>query len=444
MYITCLISMTIRPLAFAFAGLAAFGLAACDAADSPAAPETATGAFDAALFPDAGELIVISNRSDAPDRDRAIRYRNPDAFARKTAFFRQKQTGVTSFQTAKFDEVENDFFGTFDLETGGRVARYSRQGELLATSDDLVSPKGFDIASFGVGAGSERFLVVADVGQAGIFIYDAATLASLLTLSEPDGVRAWDVHYFEPSAAVFAANTDGTVSVYSFFSGFDPIGRFQVLGADGQPAVNLHGITFDPESNTLAVSDVGLAGNPDDGAIHILDLSAFTGDGSPLQARATITGPNTRLGNPVDIAGSGADLFVAEKANGGGRVLRFANVLAASGVLDVAPAAADALPNPESVDVIVRRRAPSIEAPTLAGCRATPSRVNVGEQVTLNATVSGGEPVGVFVDFGTWSGTMSLPAQTTYSSPGTYTVTVTATNSAGSDTCTVTVTVGDD
>ena len=85
--------------------------------------------------------------------------------------------------------------------------------------------------------------------------------------------------------------------------------------------------------------------------------------------------------------------------------------------------------------------------PTISGCRATPARVNSGDQVTINANVTqnqyiSGQP-SVTVDFGDGTTGNSLPARHSYSETGTYTVTITATNAYGSDTCTITVTVGD-
>ncbi len=79
--------------------------------------------------------------------------------------------------------------------------------------------------------------------------------------------------------------------------------------------------------------------------------------------------------------------------------------------------------------------------PSLAGCRATPSRVNVGEEVSINATATEAEEIDV--DFGDGSSASTLPARHAYSETGTYTVTITATNEYGSDTCNITVTVGD-
>ena len=79
--------------------------------------------------------------------------------------------------------------------------------------------------------------------------------------------------------------------------------------------------------------------------------------------------------------------------------------------------------------------------PTLAGCRATPSTVNAGEQMTINATATDADAVSI--DFGDGTTATALPARHAYAETGSYTVTITATNQYGTDTCTIPVTVGD-
>ena len=81
--------------------------------------------------------------------------------------------------------------------------------------------------------------------------------------------------------------------------------------------------------------------------------------------------------------------------------------------------------------------------PPTASCRVSPSRVDIGQTVTVSGTIGGSEPYTVSVDFGDGASASSLPATHSYSDPGTYTVTVTATNAYGSDSSTCTVTVGD-
>jgi PKD repeat protein len=83
--------------------------------------------------------------------------------------------------------------------------------------------------------------------------------------------------------------------------------------------------------------------------------------------------------------------------------------------------------------------------PALANCRVSPSRVELGENVSVTANVTGSEPFEFSVDFG--DGTVvdgPLPATHAYDEGGTYTITITATNAFGTDTLTCTVTVADE
>jgi hypothetical protein len=62
-----------------------------------------------------------------------------------------------------------------------------------------------------------------------------------------------------------------------------------------------------------------------------------------------IAGPNSMLGNPVDLMLSNGHVYVAEKSNG--MILRFDNILnAASG--DITPSFSMMYPAPESVNVL--------------------------------------------------------------------------------------------
>jgi len=113
---------------------------------------------------------------------------------------------------------------------------------------------------------------------------------------------------------------------------------------------------------------------------------------------------------------------------------------AAEGTYTVSMTASGPVNSETETCLVNVRRIP--QPPVLASCRVTPSRVGIGENVTVNASVSG-DPATISVDFGDGSRASALPATHAYSSPGTYTISINATNGDGSDSCNVTVTVGD-
>ncbi len=96
--------------------------------------------------------------------------------------------------------------------------------------------------------------------------------------------------------------------------------------------VRTHGLAYD--KGTMILTDVGSAMDDADGAFHIItDFdSKFSGvsDGGILIVagnQTRISGDTTSLGNPVaaEYDADSNTVFIAEAANGGGRVLGFAN-----------------------------------------------------------------------------------------------------------------------
>lgn len=94
--------------------------------------------------------------------------------------------------------------------------------------------------------------------------------------------------------------------------------------------IRTHGIHH--EGNTMVLTDVGLATSDVDGGLVVIENfnSVFSGtanDGTiPLSSQKRIYGPNSTLGNPVDVSfdEDNKKIYVAERLNQGGRVLSFA------------------------------------------------------------------------------------------------------------------------
>ncbi len=99
--------------------------------------------------------------------------------------------------------------------------------------------------------------------------------------------------------------------------------------------VRTHGLTYDLNSNTMIMTDIGDATNTqDDGGFHVISnfASKFNAiaDGGTLAVsdQVRVSGSSTLLGNPVDVAYDNATgtVFIAEAGNGGGRILAFNNI----------------------------------------------------------------------------------------------------------------------
>lgn len=109
----------------------------------------------------------------------------------------------------------------------------------------------------------------------------------------------------------------------------------KVVGIEG--LVRTHGINFSDDDNTLILTDVGDANSSTDGGIVIIENfssvwnAAANGGTIALTNQKRIYGPNSLLGNPVDVAFDDDRniIYVAERANGGGRILSYAYPTAA-------------------------------------------------------------------------------------------------------------------
>lgn len=228
-----------------------------------------------------------------------------------------------------------------------------RDRQVIGGSVVLDSPKGFDVV------GSRGLVIVADFGptpgQVVIFsICAGGNVAPLLTTTLPGSARPWDLDYDPTADRLYVAATNGTVLVYDDYLASNPATPDRTIDPDDQsgfPDSNIHGIVHDAASDRLILSDVGSATSSSDGRIYVLN-NASTADGVTA-LRLEIAGPATSLGNPVDLAFDGSDLYVAEKSNN--VILKFNNILGASAasVQDRSPDISLNFTAPESV-VITR------------------------------------------------------------------------------------------
>jgi len=128
-----------------------------------------------------------------------------------------------------------------------------------------------------------------------------------------------------------------------------PVSRVSPAEAGVDISDNLHGIVYVEATDTLLLSDVGAVtvGANDDGEPFAIGGASFASGLSNVSVR--IGGPATRLGNPVDIAFDGRNLYVAEKTFD--NIHRFDDFLDHPGG-NAAPDRSMAFSKPESVALI--------------------------------------------------------------------------------------------
>ncbi|GAA4949379.1 hypothetical protein GCM10025791_31990 [Halioxenophilus aromaticivorans] len=275
-------------------------------------------------------------------------------------------TGM-SIESVSLDNA-GDLYATYDSDMGagvfvaGRGAGVRADGStdmardrmITGAATTLVSPKGLDIDSMN----GLIFVAENDSVEPGIKIFSACAggnSSPLMTLGNSGDVSPWDVDYDASTDTAFVALTDGTVAIYENVVSSMNDGTMDVAMQDRtitptingeamQAPTNLHGIDYDPSSDSLVVSDVGDAAIANDGKLYVLPGAAMA-DG-PLDVSVSISGDATMLGNPVDLMFDGTAVYVAEKSNS--LILRFDDVFASPGG-DISPSASVELPSAESV-----------------------------------------------------------------------------------------------
>lgn len=143
--------------------------------------------------------------------------------------------------------------------------------------------------------------------------------------------KAWSMQMVGNTLFAIADATGDLVIFNNFLSNpsgpITPSKRVTIQGL-----VRTHGITISEADNRMILTDVGSATSDSDGGIIVINnynsvLSATANAGTVMTTdQVRIYGPNSTLGNPVDVAYDNITkkIYIAERLNMGGRVLTFA------------------------------------------------------------------------------------------------------------------------
>jgi len=139
-------------------------------------------------------------------------------------------------------------------------------------------------------------------------------------------INLWGIHMTANNLYAIVDNSSD-LAVYEDFKNA-PFGSLEAsrrITIDG--IVRTHGITYVQENDMMILTDVGLGSDPADGAIvTVMNFTQVSADGTvSVDEQRRIAGSATLLGNPVDVAYDDFSdmIFVAERANNGGKVLSF-------------------------------------------------------------------------------------------------------------------------
>ena len=233
----------------------------------------------------------------------------------------------------------------------------SQDHMIMGANTGLVTPKGVDVSS----AHGLVFVAEFNPDTPAVQVFSSCAsgdVAPLLSLVASNDARPWDVDYDAATDRAFVALTNGTVAVFdevtrklmagmTTITGEDRLITPAMSGAAVPAPTNIHGIDYDPQSDSLVISDVGSAASATDGKLYVIPAAGMANGLAEMSVM--IAGPNSMLGNPVDLMLSNGHVYVAEKSNN--VIMRFDNILnSASG--DIAADYSMSYTAPESVVVV--------------------------------------------------------------------------------------------
>lgn len=164
-----------------------------------------------------------------------------------------------------------------------------------------------------------------------LLVYQKTTSGFNLLNTYTVNFKAWGIHIEGTTLYAIADATSDLLSFDNFYSNPNgsilPTKRVTIEGL-----VRTHGITYSAIDNRMILTDVGSATVDSDGGIIVINnFSSVFGSTSNMGTIAMtnqvrIYGPNSTLGNPLDVAYDYVteNIYIAERLNGGGKVLTFA------------------------------------------------------------------------------------------------------------------------
>jgi|GEM_PF-71628 len=180
-------------------------------------------------------------------------------------------------------------------------------------------------------------------------IYDVTPTEITLNKIIDSPVNLWGITFIGNDLYAIEDNSANVAIFEDFLDA--PVGTIEadrIVPVEG--IIRTHGLDYDDASDVMVLTDVGSGMDPADGAIIVVEnfVAAAADDNITSAEQIRIAGPNTELGNPVDIAydSDGGNIYVAERANEGGKVLIFAYPSEGG---DVAPAVSNSYPGASAV-----------------------------------------------------------------------------------------------
>lgn len=239
--------------------------------------------------------------------------------------------GSSVYQVSRSKNGIEGFDVMADVSVGG-VLDVSAS---LTGSNDMSSPRELAVnGNMYVVADNADADGNADTKDGRLFIYQKSGNSFTLRNTITTDIKLWGIT-FVGNDLYAVVDTENKLAVYTnFLSNMSSTSLSASKTVAFEGLVRTHGLTYDSMTGTMILTDIAAASDPEsDGGIHVVNdfmskfNSASDGGTIALSDQIRISGSNTKLGNPVDVAydGQAGVIYIAEAGNGGGRILAFSN-----------------------------------------------------------------------------------------------------------------------
>lgn len=244
---------------------------------------------------------------------------------------------ITTANTGNMDadglyyDAENDV--VYQLSrTQSQVNAYTNVSDLMG--EEVVTPAFSSTSDFTNGreitVSGNKLIVAEDVDEMNkLFVYTLGENSITLDRIYEVEFNLWGIQLKEGTLYAIKDNTDMLAIFEDFLS--QPEGWVlptKSVAIDG--IIRTHGIDYDAKQDIMVLTDVGDAASDTDGGVHVIPdfseviMETADMDTISMDKQLHLEGDKTMLGNPVDVAiDSDKMLYVAERANDGGRLLIF-------------------------------------------------------------------------------------------------------------------------
>lgn len=225
--------------------------------------------------------------------------------------------------------------------TNNRLELYTGLKNAIANNTDNLTLQFFSTSDFNnareIAVVGDKVIVTQDQSAANgnvnkLVVYQKTATGFQLLNSYTVDFKVWGIHVEGTTLYAVADLTSDIVVFINFFSNSNgaitPSKRVTIEGL-----VRTHGITVSKLDNRMVLTDVGSAASDTDGGVIVINnFSSVLGSTAnlgtiALSSQIRLYGPNSKLGNPVDVAYDNVtkNIYVAERLNAGGQLLVFAN-----------------------------------------------------------------------------------------------------------------------